>query len=210
MLLRPLAAATAALLLTGLATACDGEPLPEPGYRLFRSGTYFVHLPTDWYDAQGDPDIEWTAPPGGGPDTGIITSPDGTVIVHTLWDGAEPGESAQRWMERSEAALEREAESYEQLSLDMSEDDGLFGDGGTTAVLEFDAVLRGGESQWADVEYDDPHRRATQKVIVGPEADTVFAIRASVPAAEAAEHEDTVEDIVDSFRPRPLDMSRDV
>ncbi|WP_304453165.1 hypothetical protein [Nocardiopsis sp. YSL2] len=209
MLLRPLSAALATLLVTGLVTACDGEPFPRPGYRLYRSGTYYVHLPSDWYDAEGDPDIEWTAPPGGGPDTGIITSPDRTVVVHTIWDDAEPGETAERWMERNETSLEREAASYEQLSLAMDEDDGLFGDGGASAVLVFDAVLEGEESQWVDVDYDDRHRQATQKVVVEPGYGTVFAIRVSVPAAEADEYEDTVEAIVDSFRPRPLDLRGD-
>ncbi|KOX16686.1 hypothetical protein ADL05_11415 [Nocardiopsis sp. NRRL B-16309] len=197
------------LLVTGLTTACDGEPFPRPGYRLYRSGTYFVHLPSDWYDSAGDPDIEWTAPPDGGPDTGIITSPDGSIVVHTIWDDAEQGETAQRWMERNESYVEREADSYERLSLDTGEDDGLFGDGGASAVLVFDAVLKGGESQWVDVEYDDRHRRATQKVVVEPGAGTVFAIRASTPASVADEHEDTIEVIVDSFRPRPLDLTDD-
>lgn len=207
MLLRPLSAAIATLLVTGLATACGGEPFPRPGYRLYRSGTYFVHLPSDWYDAGGDPGVEWTAPPNGGPDTGLITSPDGTVVVHTIWDDAEPGETAERWMERNESSLEREAPSYERLSLDTGEDDGPFGDGGTYAVLVFDAVLEGQESTWVDVEYDDRHRQATQKVVV--ESGTVFAVRASVPATVAGEHKDTVERIVDSFRPRRLDLSGD-
>ncbi|GAB2482790.1 hypothetical protein GCM10026982_03510 [Nocardiopsis aegyptia] len=209
MLLRPLSAAIATLLVTGLVTACGGEPFPRPGYRLYRSGTYFVHLPSDWYDAGGDPDVEWTAPPDGGPDTGIITSPDGNIVVHTIWDGADPGETAERWMERNESSLEREADSYERLSLDTGADDGLFGDGGASAVLVFDAVLEGGESQWVDVEYDDPHRRATQKAVVEPGSGTVFAIRASTPASAAGEHADTVEAIVDSFRPRPLDLTGD-
>lgn len=209
MLLRLLSAATATLLVTGLATACGGEPFPRPGYRLYRAGTYYVHLPTDWYDAGGDPDIEWTAPPGGGPDTGIITSPDGAVVVHTIWDEADQGETADRWMERDEASLEREAGSYERLSLDSGVDDGLLGDGGTSAVLVFDAVLEGGESHWVDVEYDDRHRRVTQKVLVQPAPATVFAIRVSVPSTAADEHADTIEVIVDSFRPRPLDLAGD-
>jgi hypothetical protein len=201
MLLRPLSAAVAALLAASLVTACGGEPFPRPGYRLFSSGTFHVLLPKDWYDAEGEPDIEWTAPPNGGPDTGIITSPDGTVVVHTIWDDTDPGETAEHWMERNESSLAREADSYEQLSLATDADDAS-----TTAVLVFDAVLEGGESQWADVEYDDRHRHAVQKVVVGTGTGTVFAIRASVPAVVADEHGDTVEAIVDSFRPRSLDL----
>ncbi|MDE3720626.1 hypothetical protein PWG71_04440 [Nocardiopsis sp. N85] len=201
---RTLSSAFCAMLIVFPVSACGGGA-PASGYERHQSGNFTVELPVDWYD-EGKLHIDWDTKDHG-LETGVIRGPDHDVVVHTIWAGLDSGESAVEWTEERESETSEAAESYERLSLEKRRLANLFSVNGSTALLEFEAVLEQGERWWIHVDVDDPHRLVLQKVVTREDTGMAYGIRVSLPAVDAERHREMATTIVDSFEPHVFDDS---
>ncbi|WP_306368635.1 hypothetical protein [Nocardiopsis sp. CC223A] len=192
---RPLFSAASALLVLLPVAACGAAP--ASGYERHQLANFTMDLPADWYE-DGDLGIEWSTSDQG-LETGIMRAPEGEMVIHTIWALSNSEKSALEWTEEKEGGTAEAAGSYERVSLEGRESTNWFGPDRSTALLEFEAVLDEGDYWWIHVDVEDPHRLVLQKVVKREDTDMAFGIRVSLPVAEAQEHRETAEAIVDSF-----------